>query len=308
MPKNKNYITEEIFENWNNIILPMEEFILTRTPEEACHKKTINPSLHLYRKNIEHTISLYKEDKELKTILRKRLTCIENFVKLTKILANKPSIDEKNQYASFLQIEKNSIEHLTKELIKHNKYIQTNKIRLAKYQMPEEHIQPLIFDILAEAFDHLAALYWNDMDQYPSNPNPQEFYPTCLSVLNAYETRLRCLRAEKERLSNTEMRACCDEKILSTLESIGDTIYQSFKTYNVLFPMSHLLKKTKEVNTIESKDFTLQLHLKQTPVTRKKRLADTTEQNNNDGSFFKFKQAKLSATKQAPKTQRYQHQ
>ncbi len=80
----KNNITKKIVNHWNNFVLPIEEMILTRTPEEACYKKIINPLLDSYRKNMTHSINLYRENRELKTILTKRLTCIENFVKLKK--------------------------------------------------------------------------------------------------------------------------------------------------------------------------------------------------------------------------------
>ncbi|BBB15013.1 hypothetical protein RVIR1_05080 [Candidatus Rickettsiella viridis] len=300
MHKNKNYLTKKIAKNWNNVVLPTEEIILTRTPEEIYNKKIIKPLLDTYIKNIKQNINLYKENKELKIILNERITCIENFVKLKKILANKPYAHKQDKNNPFFDKEKNSLIQLIKELIKHNHYIQTNKIRLAIYQIPEDHIQPLIFNILAEAFNHLATLDWNSMALNPTDPNPEEFYPTCLSVLNAYETSLRYLKAERECLSNVDMRILCDEKILNTLDNIGATIYESFKTYNVLLSMNPLLKKEKELNTIENKS---DIPPKQPPVTRKKRLVKDIVQTNRDCGFFKCKKSKRLPIKQATKRQ-----
>ncbi|WP_218814738.1 hypothetical protein [Rickettsiella endosymbiont of Dermanyssus gallinae] len=189
---------------------------------------------------------------------------------------------------------------MTKELIKHNQYIQTHSIRLASHQIPEDHIQPLIFNILAEAFDHLAALDWNSMVLNRTDSNPEEFYPICLSVLNAYETRLRCLRAEKERLPNIEMRLLCDKKILNTLENISMTIYESYKTYNILLSTRYLVNSGQELNAIGNKS---DIPLKQAPITRKKRLSKDMRQSNNDSSFFKCKKPKLTPIKQVTKRQ-----
>ncbi|MDQ8038955.1 MAG: hypothetical protein REH83_00945 [Rickettsiella sp.] len=284
MPINKKISVE----NWNKNVLPTEERILTILPEVAFQNGTISKLFDEYKQGINKEISLYEKDEKLIKILDKRLSIIERYIVLKKHVACEPMNTENNAEDRI-----KDISSLTQKLAEHCQYIRENHTLLEEKNASEKHLPPIIFNLLADAFDYLATLQWNLLDSKPKN----EVCKTIFDVIRSYKACIYCLHEEKKLLPKSYANQC-DKKINAAIQLVIDTFDEVTKLkdelelskefYNKLMNFKesaiNFLRKPPEGSIAHLFAYTKQ------PQTPKRKSSESTRVS----EFFKNKKTKES--------------